>query len=329
VAALEDPVVDKRLREVVQDVTMPQELRGAVLATLAERKDPSAFDTAVAFIGSGPDDWALLAAGVHALQKLHERRCIEPLIEMLRRDDLKRLREDVHRALQSLTGEVHGPYYEPWHTWWTERGPAFSMPPDPVPEQNPEDQQPGVTFYGIHTFSDRILFILDVSGSMDQVPKAQPGEGPQPAKITVARKELLGAVDSLNPTDRFDVIFFNHEVVPWQPKMIDASEANKRRVRKWVEEQPPQGGTNIHDALELGFRMAQRTTGRPDVDTIFFLTDGKPTAGTIQEPDRILEEVRGWNRTANVTIHCVGIGDHDEAFMRKLAEIGHGRYVKR
>ena len=68
----------------------------------------------------------------------------------------------------SLTGKRHGPFKDPWRTWWEESGPGFAMPDTPQPANQEREDGPGVTFYGIHTFSDRILFILDVSGSMDQ-----------------------------------------------------------------------------------------------------------------------------------------------------------------
>ena len=144
-----------------------------------------------------------------------------------------------------------------------------------------------------------------MSGSMDKINKK--GSGPKKPKIQIARKELLGAIDNTNDGETFNVIFFNHEIVPWQTKMIDSSDATRRRARKWVEKQEPLGGTNI--------------------DTIFFLTDGKPTAGKIQDPNQILDQVKEWNRTARVKIHAIGIGDHDKEFMAKLAKIGGGTYV--
>jgi len=111
---------------------------------------------------------------------------------------------------------------------------------------------------------------------------------------------------------------------------VEATETAKRRAKKWIESQDPVGGTNIHDALEAGFRMATGGGGsEPVVDTLFFLTDGRPTAGKVQDADAILEEVKEWNRTARLTIHCVGVGDHDQAFMEALARIGGGEYRKR
>jgi Mg-chelatase subunit ChlD len=188
----------------------------------------------------------------------------------------------------------------------------------------------GITFYGIHILSDRVLFVLDVSGSMDQAARPGPeGQGGE-ARIAVARREMAGAVNNLNDGDRFNLILFNHQVLLWQPgKMVESTETTRRQAARWGSEQPPTGGTNIHDALEAAFAMALRVTGRPEVDTILFMTDGRPTAGKVQDPARILEEVRLWNRAARLKIHCVGVGEHDEAFLQALAEIGNGQYVKR
>ncbi len=65
-------------------------------------------------------------------------------------------------------------------------------------------------------------------------------------------------------------------------------------------------------------------------DTIFFMTDGTPTAGKLLDPDRILETVAEWNRTAQLTIHTVAVGDEcDAKFLEKLARENGGQFVKR
>ena len=89
----------------------------------------------------------------------------------------------------------------------------------------------------------------------------------------------------------------------------------------------PIGATNIHDALEAGFKLAQSGKGAPILDTIYFLTDGKPTAGKFQDPNRILKRVREWNSTANLKLHVIGIGNTlDEEMCEKLATIGDGQF---
>ena len=66
----------------------------------------------------------------------------------------------------------------------------------------------------------------------------------------------------------------------------------KKKVAAWIKGTKEVGGTNLYDALELGFEVAQAGSNRPALDTIYFLTDGKPTAGKFQDPQRILKRVR-------------------------------------
>ena len=323
----------ERVHQAAQAAELPSELRAAALQTLGAVEHPAAYDLALPQLATGAE-WDMTAAAIDVMRHLHEKRCIEPLIEFLGRDDIKRLREDAHAALKSLTAEKHGPYQEPWKLWWRDHRDTFQVPPRLPPEALAEggpELAPGehVTFYGIQTFSDRVLFILDVSGSMDQIPTAEKGAGPQRPKIDMARQELLGAIDVMNDGDRFNMIFFNHQVLPWQPKMQEVGDSSRRRARKWIEEQVPEGGTNVYDALEAGFALALRATGDPIIDTIFFLTDGRPTSGKIQNPERILAEVEEWNRGARLKIHCVGVGDHDQDFMQRLATLTGGQYVRR
>jgi predicted nucleic acid-binding Zn-ribbon protein len=333
IADVDRPLIQETIRDAVKMATLPVEVRAAALETLGARKAPGVFELASPYLEAG-SNWDMTAGAIQVMRLIHEKRAIPAVIDFLNREDIKRLRDDAHAALKSLTGLKHGPYYDPWAKWWEDQGDLFQMPEKPVSGGDPSEEQAGVTFYGIHTFSDRILFILDVSGSMDQAPKAGPDGGEQQQKIAAARKELIGAIDGMNDGDRFNVLFFNHQVVPWQGKMAEASNSTRRRAKKWINDQAPQGGTNIHDALEAGFGMALRATGEPLLDTIYFLTDGKPTAGKIQDAAKILEEVEQWNRTARLTIHVVGLrGDPkhppDEVFLQALANLGKGKFVLR
>jgi uncharacterized protein YegL len=101
-----------------------------------------------------------------------------------------------------------------------------------------------------------------------------------------------------------------------------------------VNEYEPSGGTNVHDALETAFQMAgSNVDGKnylSSIDTIYFMTDGTPTAGKLVKPDEILAAVRGWNRLTRITIHCVGVGDEcDVKFLEQLAKESGGTFVHR
>ncbi len=331
---LDGAVAGTRLAQAARDASLDLKVRAAALEALGGRHDPNAFHIAVPLLQSKETPWDLETAAIEALRLLHEERSIPPLIEYLGRDDIKRGREDAHQALKSLTGQKHGPYAQPWQKWWDENKDTWTMPAAPVNEDAADGhEKKGVTFYGITTFSNRILFVLDISGSMEQTPQKKDEIGRTvpdgPPKMDTAKKELIGAIGNLEEDAIFNIIFFNHEVVKWQPRMQEATESKKKRAIKWIEEQKPVGTTNIYDALEAAFAIALQATGDPLVDTIYFLTDGRPTSGKVRDSKRILHEVLEWNKAARIRIHTVGVGDHDAELLKALAENTGGTYVAR
>jgi hypothetical protein len=309
-----------------KDGSLAPRVRAAAVANLSSVNDDSLPQAVLDYLTLGAESFPLVRASIAAATKAHRREAIEPLIAFLGREDIGVLRTDAHEALQSLTGEKHGPYRQPWADWWKQAQGAFRMPDKPVERDRAQPAGKGVTFYGITTFSDRILFVLDVSGSMDK-PDAK--DKPQPDRLTVAKKELLGAVFNVDDGHRFNVLLFNHEVLPWQPAMVVANEDQRRKAKAWIEARQPTGGTNIHDALEAAFGIALRATGEPLVDTVFFLTDGTPTAGKIRDPKSILEAVKDWNRSAHLTLHCIAVGEADHEFLKALAVLGNGQFLQR
>ena len=298
------------------------------------RTDAGVLEDAVLLLDAEP--WPLAAAAVDALRTLHRAEGIEPLIAFLGREGLGRLREDAHRALRSLTGESHGPYRQPWADWWAEAKGRFRMPARPASVAALVAPEHGVTFYGITTFSTRVLFVLDVSISMAEIeraPPASPRGSPPKTKIDAARRELDSAIDLLDDGSRFDVLLFSTTEVLWKPTPVRSERATRDAAKRFAAETPPHGDTDLHGALEAAFRMAgapaEGVPYDPAIDTVFFLTDGRPTAGAVQDPDAILEAVRAWNATSFVTIHCVGLGASDPEFLRALSTSTGGRFVTR
>ncbi|KAF0246017.1 MAG: hypothetical protein FD180_1081 [Planctomycetota bacterium] len=224
-------------------------------------------------------------------------------------------------------------------------------PPDPAPNP-PADPAPpaagGTTteFYGIRTKSKNLVFVIDISGSMAEPAKYIPdsnsggapaGQGPKgKRKIDIARWELSKAIGGLPEDARFNIVTFSSDVKVYSPtKMVIATKPNKTQAQQFAEKLEPQEATNIYDALEKAFELAGGAKMQVDenyklsVDTIFFLTDGKPTIGKSVDPKVIGDTVQKWNAIRKIRIHCIGIGDHDEALLKRLADESGGQYVKR
>ena len=314
--------------------------------------------------------WQIRVATVKALERIGRPAAIQPLIDRLR-DEPGRVRGDIADALKALTGQDLGIEPDRWQKWWDANRdgcvppekvePAPEPEPDPSPpggkpgdvppekpgppdSSKPEEPAPpdsskpvppppggGASFYGIRVVSKRIIFVIDMSGSMNDPAS---GKDQKRTKIAVAKHELKNAVLGLPDDARLNIVLYSESVSTWKKGMVKAVRKERVAAVEFVEKQDALGGTNIHDALEKAFNIAGRGARDKNyeqgADTIFFLSDGQPTVGTVIDPVLIANQVKRWNAGRRVKIHTVGVGaDHDAAFMQELAESSGGTYVKR
>lgn len=215
---------------------------------------------------------------------------------------------DVVSHLVAATGQNFGDDAEKWKTWWTaNRG--KSQPPEksPVPPIGTYGQ-----YYGIPICAKRVVFVLDTSLSM------------RGAKIDAAKTELIRAVLELPKEVYFDLIAFDDSPRVWQRELVPATDQMKRVAVNVVREQPLKFKTASYDALEAAFAL--------DPEAIFFLSDGAPFGGKIDDPGQIISTISEWNRVRRISIHSIGIGTGDAKtdvfgrFMKGLAEANWGVY---
>jgi hypothetical protein len=93
------------------------------------------------------------------------------------------------------------------------------------------------------------------------------------------------------------------------------------------------GKTNTFGALKVALgvnevRTADQNYEKVAADTIFFLSDGRPTVGEYVDPDDILREIHALNDLRKVIIHTIAIGEFQKDFMERLAaQNGPGVFV--
>jgi hypothetical protein len=200
-------------------------------------------------------------------------------------------------------------------------------------------------FEGIALTGRRVVFLVDMSGSMELVDERTPDAN----KWIGVRETLAKIMRSLPNLEKFQVLIFSNRTsflagndgrwIDYDPK------SSVDRVVKALAAIRPLGSTNMYDAFETAFRF--RAAG---LDTIYVLSDGLPNSGpgltaeqmTLSETDRsvILSRHirtllrRDWNRPLpgqpRVRINTIGFFYESPdvgAFLWALARENDGSFV--
>ena len=263
-------------------------------------------------------DWRLRAGGIHLAREVRAKESIPLLIQVLKKEK-GRLAEDCRRALASLT-RLYYHQGKDWERWWKRDGKTFVLPPPEKKKKAPRRRAGGqvnrstsASFYGIPVLSDRVVYCVDVSGSMS----ATTGTGI--SRLKVAQEALIQALKTSPKQSLVNVVFFESGVHPYENKSVSLKrKRNLQALFKFTRRQKPRGGTNIHGALVKAMEDAR-------VDTIFLLSDGSPSAGEITNPEELVADIVRRNRSRRIVFHCISIGA-DSQMLRKLAEATGGRY---
>jgi hypothetical protein len=255
-------------------------VRVAVARALGAFKRAEAFELLAACAKDG--DWRVRAAVVQAIAGTRTPEVVSLLIEMMGKET-GRLKDDINTALKGLTGEDMG-FADTWAKWW--QGQGKQLPREPAKGGAAGDTslkaKDTAQFYGIPTQSNRICFIIDISGSMlaeveqlatGPVTGRKESETPVEGKtrMEVAKNELKRSVSNLPPDKLFSVIFFNNAVRMWRPEMEKAVPQVKEDLRKDLDAVAASGTTYTLGALREAFLLA----GVPEAGA----AEAKPTTG--------------------------------------------------
>ncbi|MBI3271819.1 MAG: HEAT repeat domain-containing protein [Planctomycetes bacterium] len=267
-------------------------------------------------------NWHIRSAVIEALTALREAKAVPALIERVDKES-GRLRAEVVSSLVSLTGQKLGGDGAAWKKWWKDHKEGFQVAEETGPA--PPEEEHKTTYYGVPIVTKQVCFVLDISGSMDTRDAGGASDPKNPAagknRLDVAKRELLDALERLGKEVAFNIIFFDDRMEPMQKRLEPATPEHKKKAKAFVERQRPRGETNIFDALELAL-------DDPDVDTVFLLSDGSPSAGRLTDPEDILGELRAMNRGRRVVLHAIAVGERS-SFLEALARQNGGTYVQK
>jgi hypothetical protein len=275
-------------------------------------------------------------------------RAVDALIDRLAREEGLALHE-VGAALQDLTGaEGLEPDAQVWRGWWSARREAFQpqdkAPPPPAPKprrgragdappdepdapdaRGPvtgDDRTSKVRFHGIPVRSKRLLFAQDMSGGMNN--PLRKDDAASPTKLKFSKDELVRVLRALPDDTHTNVVFFASEFWRHADRLVPLGRARAPLVGFVEEAVTPGRGlgrSNLYDAL--AFALAD-----PEIDTVFFLSEGGPNEGRWVERERFMRHVVRLNVYQRVQVHTLQVTNNrpGAAFLRRLAEETGGRF---
>jgi hypothetical protein len=286
-------------------------------------------------------DGRVRAAAVEALKWAQDRSAIDGLLAGMKTgpDAVRRYAAD---ALKALTGQDFGPEHAKWQEWWSANAKTAQLAAPPRPLTGAGKP----TYYGTSVVSKNVIFIIDVSASMEEEYQkkdgvvifggttAEPDKAPGAGKVTkieVARRELVRCIKELDRDVKFNIIFYNHIFTPWQKtddgkgsRIIPATPRNKREAIEFVMTFKPAFRTNIFDTLEFALNDK-------NADTIYLLSDGEPNEGRLIDCAGIISEIAAINaaRDPGAVINTIGFGlrPTGKTLLKQLAENNGGIFL--
>jgi hypothetical protein len=282
------------------------------------------------------DDWRVAVRAV-ALSRPFDSNVILPhLIEALslwktrgaRFGHALRLQMEIERELRQRSGRSFGFDVELWRKWYraARRG---ELPSTGGFVAGGPAERTKATFFGLRPMSDRIVFVLDRSKSMEVgFGPAAGSQGGTQRRWDEAVQQVLGFLEAIGAESRFDLVLFHDYGQAWKGgELVPADDAHRAAAREWLRVQVPGGGTaaraGVDTALGIG-RDGIFDPVRIEADTIVVLCDGDTNEG----PGWVQHFLERVNPRARVVVHGVQIGVGGDGTLEALAEGSGGEFVR-
>lgn len=163
----------------------------------------------------------------------------------------------------------------------------------------PADQRPDAT----------LIFVIDVSGSMDQ-----------DNRLPLVRQSLARLVDNLRPTDRIGIVVYGDNArVLLEPTFVDA----RQQILNIIDTIRPEGSTNAEAGLIAAYDLAERYYQPGQITRLILCSDGVANVGNTTA-EAILQHAK---ENIYLSTFGFGMGGYNDVLMEQLADKGDGAYA--
>ena len=238
-------------------------------------------------------------------------------------EPVRRMEYELSKALERRSGLRLGTRTARWRTWW--RG--YEAGQRPVSSGQREESS--ASLFGIRPLTDRIVFLIDHSTSMNGKLPAGGGRSSTEGwtRYEEAVEQMLALLEIMGPRTRFNVVLFDDEARPWRSELTAAQPSNLRAVRRWMLKQEPKGGTFLRRGFEravgLG-RDGKLKLADLEADTLIVLCDGETSEG----PSWIRPLLERVQVRARWLIHTIQLGGFGDGALELLAEMTGGDHTR-
>jgi Ca-activated chloride channel homolog len=162
------------------------------------------------------------------------------------------------------------------------------------------------------TMGSNLVFLLDVSGSMDQ-----------PNKLPLLSRSLTLLSQQLSAKDRVSIVVYAGA----SGVVLAPTPGNQHaKIQQALTQLKAGGSTNGHAGIELAYQMAEQAFIKNGVNRVILATDGDFNVG-IHDHDQLIEMIKR-KKDAGIALTTLGFGqgNYNDHLMEQLADAGNGNY---
>ncbi len=158
-----------------------------------------------------------------------------------------------------------------------------------------------------------LVFLLDVSGSMDQ-----------PNKLPLLKRSMKLMVDGLDARDRVALAVYAGA----SGLALDSTPcSDKKKIHKAIDKLNAGGSTNAGEGIELAYKIAEKNMLPKGVNRVILATDGDFNVGVTNQSD-LVEMIEAKAKSGVfLTVLGFGMGNYKDSMLEKLADKGNGNYA--
>jgi Ca-activated chloride channel family protein len=157
-----------------------------------------------------------------------------------------------------------------------------------------------------------LIFVIDVSGSMDQA-----------NRLPLVKETLSLLVNELREDDKVGIVIYADSA---RLILEPTSASNKDTILNAINSLRNEGSTYAEAGLMLAYNVARNHIDPQRINRVILLSDGVANVGETG-PDQILQTIQqGVNDGITLTTVGFGMGDFNDVLMEQLANDGNGSY---